>query len=295
MSVSDSEIIRAIEESGGNKAQAAKLLKIPASTLKSRYYNIQNGIETTDRLWSTKEEKLIDHYFKTVWTLPTLYQRVHAINPARSYDAVRHKVHQRERDGFVKVREAAMSHLRIGYLDIEATSLNADFGYILTWYIKPRGSNNFDYSIITKEEIFNYDLDKRLIEELFVALGKYDVLYTHWGVDRRFDIPFIRTRAVAHGLQDQLPKRFDKFIMDTWPIAKNKLKLHSNRLDSIADACNVKGIKKTPLSGKIWRLAALGHPESLEYIAKHNRHDVILLERVHQALECMENKVYRSI
>lgn len=245
--------------------------------------------------WSQAEREQISKFFTTSWTLPTLYKKIHAINPDRTYDAIGNMVRRWKRNGWEKTAETAMRRLRIGYLDIEATDLNGDFGYMLTWYIKPRGSGKYDYSIITKEEIINYDFDKRLVKELLKAFDNYDVLYTHWGRDRRFDLPFIRTRALVHGLQDELPWRFEKFLMDTWDIAKNKLKLHSNRLDSIADACRVRGVKKTPLSGKIWQLAAVGHPESLEYIAKHNRHDVILLERVHRKLESMENKVYRSM
>jgi len=194
-----------------------------------------------------------------------------------------------------KVKETSLSKLRIGYLDIEASDLDGDFGRVLTWYIKPRGSKKYDYSIITKKEIFDYEFDKRLILEFLEAIKKYDVLYTHWGVDRRFDIPFLRTRALRHGILDQFPRRFEKFIMDTWPIARNKLRLHNNRLDSIADACGIRGVKKTPLSARTWELGAEGHPESLKYIATHNRHDVILLEKIHRKLECMENKIYRSM
>lgn len=245
--------------------------------------------------WSQDEEHIIAQHFRTTWTTLTTYKRINDINPHRTYDAVANKIRRWKRNGWEKKAEAAMKKLRIGYLDIEATDLNADFGFLLSWYIKPRGSKKYDYAVITKKEIFDYEFDKRLVEELLEAFKNYDVIYTHWGRDRRFDIPFIRTRALVHGLHEKLPRRFEKFVMDTWDIAKNKLKLHSNRLDSIADACRVRGVKKTPLSGKIWQLAAVGHPESLEYIAKHNRHDVILLERVHRKLESMENKVYRSM
>jgi len=245
--------------------------------------------------WSQAERNLVTQYFGTTWTQLTLYNKIQQINPERSFEAVIREVRKQRDNGMAKTKESSLSKLRIGYLDIEATDLNGDFGYMLSWYIKPRGSRKYDYSVITKEEIVNYDFDKRLVKELFEAFNNYDVLYAHWGRDRRFDLPFIRTRALVHGLQDQLPRRFEKFIMDTWDIAKNKLKLHSNRLDSIADACRIRGVKKTPLSGKIWQLAAIGHPESLKYIATHNRHDVILLERVHRKLEGMENKIYRSM
>jgi hypothetical protein len=77
-----------------------------------------------------------------------------------------------------------------------------------------------------------------------------------------------------------LPLAGEKFIQDTYPIARKKLTLHSNRLDSIADHFGIKDIQKTKLDPVVWRLAAHGHRPSLRYIDKHNKHDVIILERV---------------
>jgi uncharacterized protein YprB with RNaseH-like and TPR domain len=245
--------------------------------------------------WGDAEEKELVKYFNTRILLPTLYTRIHNINPKRTYEAVGRKVRRWQAMGWVKVGVKALEDLRVGYLDIEATHLNADFGFILSWYIKARGKRYFDYSVITKKEIFNEEFDRRLILELMKAFKNYDVIYTHWGADRRFDIPYIRTRAYAHGLQHLLPKKFEIFLMDTWPIARNKLKLHNNRLDSIAEAVGVKGVKKTPLSGKTWVLASVGNKKKLEYVLEHNRHDVIMLERIHKKLKPIERPIYRSI
>jgi hypothetical protein len=65
--------------------------------------------------------------------------------------------------------------------------------------------------------------------------------------------------------------------MDTYPIARNKLKLHSNRLDSIAQALNITKVKKTPLSSEHWMKGALGNPDALKYILKHNRKSFCIL------------------
>ena len=125
-------------------------------------------------------------------------------------------------------------------------------------------------------------------------MKNYDVLYTHYGSDRRFDIPFIRTRAFVHGMEDKLPRYMEQFIMDTYPIARNKLKLYSNRLGAIASTLKIKNIK-TSLDPNIWVLASVGHPESLNYIVDHNKKDVILLENVYKRLRKIDKPIFRSI
>lgn len=245
--------------------------------------------------WTKPERKILEQHFKGNTLHLTTYQRILNVNPDRSFESMTRELRRMKQNGYTKPRDEATKDLRIGYLDIEATDLKANFGFMISFYIKKRGKNEYDYAVITKDEIFNYEFDKRLTKELLEAFDNYDVLYTHWGADRRFDLPFIRTRAYAHGLEGMLPDKDEKFLMDTWPIARNKLRLNSNRLDTIAEAVGIKGIKKTPLSGPTWVMASVGDPGSLEYIAKHNRHDVILLERVHRKLEKVERKIYRSV
>lgn len=248
------------------------------------------------QLWGDAELKELRKYFHTNITKLTLYKRLQNINPSRSIEAVWRKVRHYEEKGWTRREEQALGKLRTGYLDIEATHLKGNWGYILTWYIKPDGRKDYDFSIITKEEIFKEEFDKRVVRELLLAFNDYDIIYTHYGVDNYgFDIPFIRTRAFAHGLENLLPKYMEKFIADTWPIAKKKLKLHSNRLGTIAEAVGIRNVCKTPLSPDKWRLAAIGNKKALEYIALHNKRDVQLLERVHKKLKCIEKRKMTSI
>jgi uncharacterized protein YprB with RNaseH-like and TPR domain len=225
----------------------------------------------------------------------TLFQQIHKINSRRSYEGVARKVRAWRAKGFEQNKDSCKKKFRVGYLDIEASDLSADWGFMLTWYIKPRGSRNYDFGIITQKEILDGSYDYRITKELLLALDNYDVIYTHWGADRRFDLPFIRTRAMVHNLEKMLPNYLEKFLFDTWPIARNKLRLRRNSLDNIARTLGITGIGKTYLDPLIWKRAHIGDKKSLEYIAKHNKHDVILLERVHKKLECVERKIYRSM
>ena len=245
--------------------------------------------------WTEKEMLEMGKYFRGNITALTLFKRLHKINPKRTYESMMTRLRHMREKGWSRQKEEAMKTLRVGYLDIEASQLNGNFGMMLSWCIKKEGKNEYDSAVISKKEIFNYEFDKRIVKELLQALKNYDVLYTHYGIDGRFDIPFIRTRAYFHGLENELPKHMEKFILDTYPIAKFKLKLHSNRLDVIADVLGINNIKKTPLSPKIWALASVGHKKSLEYISTHNRRDVQILERVHKKLKQIEKPIFRSM
>ena len=203
------------------------------------------------------------------------------------------QIRRMREEGYERSKTRLLKNLKIGYLDIEATNLNGNFGYILSWYIKPRNSKKYDCAVIKKSEIFNYDFDKRVVKELLQAIKKYDVIYTHYGSDRRFDFPFIRTRAYINNLEKELPEYMETFIMDTYPIARNKLKLNSNRLGTIAEALGI-AEKKTPVSGIMWMKATAGDPKALSYVTKHNQLDVDILEKVHIKLEKVERPIYRS-
>jgi len=522
--------------------------------------------------WEKSELDLIEKYFNKNLSELTLFKNITDINPNRTYGAVLRKIYDFKEQGWDK--KPHLKHLRVGYLDLECTGLQANFAHILSWYIKAKGQNKYYSGVITKKEIFDGEFDKRIVKELLEAFSNFDILYTHYGCltpghhiltsnlkwfpvenlkigdellafenetedskrkffkksivtanqlilkdcytlylsdgttltasedhpflrrngacmniwttpkkinewfngkkkqygkihfnrllpvwenetypyergylsglfdgegclyqrnynkeqliksgsygkhaislnfaqtennvllkgmeylkllgfdcisryskktyaathkptcavyvrgglgkiieflgrirptrllekfnpdllgkvqsrekglylenieyigkkmvcglststhtyiaegfachnsDYRFDVPFLRTRAYRHDLENMLPRFMEKFVLDTYPIAKAKLKLHSNRLDAIGDALNITGIKKTPLSPSIWEMGKIGDQKALEYICLHNRRDVQLLERIHKKLATVENPIlskYRSI
>lgn len=246
--------------------------------------------------WSNEERELLQKHFNTKWTQLTLYQKIHKINPFRTYESITRELRRmREKGGFVRDSETALLKLRIGYLDIEATNLVASFGHMLSWYIKRRGKNEYDCGVITPAEIRGGEFDRRITKELLEAFKNYDILYAHYGGDRRFDIPFIQTRAIIHGFGKDLPQPMERFIADTWVICRNKCKFHSNRLDAVALTLGVRNVKKTELNPDIWMRARTGDKTAIEYVALHNKRDVQLLERVHRKLEPVERRTLRSI
>jgi uncharacterized protein YprB with RNaseH-like and TPR domain len=182
---------------------------------------------------------------------------------------------------------------RIGFLDIETSNLDANFGIILTYCIKVREEDTILCDTITKDDIANNEFDKpdkRLVAHLIEDMSGFDRLVAHYG--ERFDLKYIRTRALYLGLPffDYGELNID----DTWVMAKNKLKLNSNRLGTVAEAL-FGHTDKNAVSFKYWIGAMHADEESLAYILDHNKRDVLELEKVWEALKDMIKRTKHSI
>jgi len=233
-------------------------------------------------------------------TRVTLYKRFLKNYPHRTAGSIeRHIIRLKaKKEGFrglVKPEEKLQQTLRIGYLDIEATQLTADWGHLLSWYIKPKGQKRFHKSVITPREIQNIENpDRRLLDELLIAFKEFDVIYAHYGGlgKKRFDTRFILGRFAAHGMIVPDMKRL--IIRDTYDIFRRLWALSSFRLDSIAQFLQVK-YQKTPLQRRVWRMATRGHAKSIKYIDEHNKYDVLVLEECHKRAEYLERKGFPQI
>lgn len=243
--------------------------------------------------WSAAELDIVNSYFNTNATILNIHAKLQRDGYYRTPDAIRNRIHiMRQNGGYERRRETTEKQLRIGYLDIEATNLSADFGVMLCWYIKVAGKNKYYHGLITEKELHKRIFDKRIVSDLLDAFVHFDVLYGHYASDRRFDLPYIRTRALMHGLGDKLARVQDeRFIRDTWLIARTKLKLSSNRLDRLQKVLGVKA-EKTPLEPATWIDAMYGDPKALKYVDRHCKADVDVLEQVHRKLEAVERKTY---
>ena len=165
-------------------------------------------------------------------------------------------------------------------LDIETTDLEADRGVVLcacyessekpgvvqtlrnddvNWRDWKRGVRGNDRQIV------------RLINQL---IRRHDVIVAHNGA--KFDLPFLRTRALRWGLRPLMEPK----IVDPLQIAWRKLKLRSNRLGSISDHLGIKD-RKTPLDMSVWADATLnGTRRSMNLIVKHCIADIKVLAGV---------------
>lgn len=179
--------------------------------------------------------------------------------------------------------------LSVGYLDIETSNLSADFGLIYSWAIKRRGESPVYYGNISKKDFKSFPYDRQVTQSLINAMQEFDVLYTYYG--SRFDIPFIRTRALMNNLKFPLYKQI--IHQDLYFAARSKLKLHSNRLASACEALGISG--KTPIKNEYWLRATTGDMEAIDYIVKHNIADVAILEEFHNKIKPYIALTKRSI
>lgn len=170
--------------------------------------------------------------------------------------------------------------LKTLYFDIEATNLSASMGYVLC--IGYKWAHEKEVRLIridqTKEGRKNKTDDTGVLKAFERVFSDADVVVHHFG--EYFDIPFLQTRRLMKGLKP-MPVVAQ---VDTWRIAKKRLKFHSNRLAAIISALKCP-YAKTELKGDIWIEAMAGAKKALDYVVKHCKYDVLSLEWVYNKLK----------
>ena len=166
----------------------------------------------------------------------------------------------------------------IAYLDIEASDLQANWGMMLSWCLKYRDNDKIKSSVITKEEIFDYKFDERLLKELMKELENVDIVVTYYGTG--FDIPFLRTRAMYYDID--FPEFGSMYHWDLFYKVRSKLKTHRKSLEVVTKFYGIEG--KTHLEPDMMFRAQYGHPKALKQLLHHNKEDVIILESLHNLL-----------
>lgn len=167
-----------------------------------------------------------------------------------------------------------MNKPKILILDIEATDLAADIGNLLSIGYKWLGEKKAHIMSIADYPGKKLNDDSRLIEAFRPILEEADLVIHHFG--DFYDYPFLRTRALIHNLSPLAEVK----TVDTWKIAKKKLKFGSNRLERILEVLGCP-YKKTPVQLSIWADARVGDRKALKYIIDHNYWDVMVEEWVY--------------
>jgi uncharacterized protein YprB with RNaseH-like and TPR domain len=227
--------------------------------------------------WTDEEIVIITQYTRTIKSAFELYQEIRKAGYNRTYKAVTKKI---ETMGFRKPSRFSSGHeITIGYLDIESTGFNANIDVMLSWCLKGRDNKKVAGAFITREELMSENQDARIVELLVEEMNKYDVVVTYYGT--RFDIPFIRTRALYHGTY--FPMYRQKSHKDLYYTVKSKLKLHRSSLAAATEFFGISG--KTRVKPEYWQKARFGDPKSLKYVYDHNVADVVILEKLHKKIE----------
>jgi len=182
------------------------------------------------------------------------------------------------------------SKLKVLFLDIEASNLSASMGYILC--IGYKWAHEAKPHIIrideTKEGRKHVTDDIGVLKEFSKVYEEADIVVHHFG--QYYDIPFIQTRRLMKGLKP-MPVTAQ---VDTWRIAKKRLKFHSNRLDAILSALKCP-YAKTQLKGDMWIEAMAGNRKALDYVVDHCRQDVLALEWVYNHIKAVWDQHPRTV
>jgi uncharacterized protein YprB with RNaseH-like and TPR domain len=178
------------------------------------------------------------------------------------------------KDGRLKQTEFWWKKKKIGFLDIESSNLDANFGINHCWVIKEYGKKSY-CSGNTGGNTYKQRLDgeKKSLQKLCKDLKKFDIIVTFYGA--RFDIPFLRSRCLWYNIE--FPIDLEVYHHDLYFDVRRKLKLHSNRLAVVSKFLGVKE-QKTALEGELWVKAMMGDPKSRKYIYEHCVRDVDVLE-----------------
>lgn len=159
--------------------------------------------------------------------------------------------------------------MKIGFFDIEASNLDADFGIILCAAVKEYHGR---VKTFVNEEI-NEGSDRKIVGQLLEELNQYDILVTFNGAF--FDFAWMNSKAIEYGFGRL---HADIKHIDLFFTCRRHLKIHNKSLDSVCSYLGIEG--KTHLVGKRWRRAMVGIRADLGYVREHNRQDVIILERL---------------
>ena len=178
---------------------------------------------------------------------------------------------------------------KIGFWDIEASNLNANYGIMFCYAIKVGGKNKILERCITQKELGTC-LDKEVVKQCIKDIEKFDRIVTFYG--KRFDFPFLRTRAVINDLP--FFNYGEVIHEDLYFNIKYKFKFHSNRLQN---ACKVLlgDSDKTVIEPRYWVKAVQGDKKSLDYIVKHRRYDVQDLDKLYDKVYTFTRKTDTSI
>lgn len=194
----------------------------------------------------------------------------------------------REWERLTKIPWYKFPGYRIGYFDIETDGLLANFGTMLTWCIKEKGGDT-KYSVITKDELFNGTLDKRLTKEFVDEISNYNIIVGYYST--RFDLPFVRTKALHYDLD--FPGYGEIYHWDLYYTVRAKLCLNRNTLDNACEFLHIDG--KTPIDKNVWRKAKYGNVKALQTVLVHNLADVEILEKLHDKLSFARKWIRGSV
>jgi len=147
--------------------------------------------------------------------------------------------------------------------------------FMLSWAAKWLGEENIYSDRLSGEEVKS-ESDRRICASLWIMLNDANIVVAHNGDS--YDIPKIQSRFLLNGLMPPAPYR----QVDTLNVAKKQFGFSSNKLDSLATYFEFGNKLDTDFT--LWKNCMEGDEESLRYMEKYNKEDVVILEKVYLKL-----------
>ena len=130
--------------------------------------------------------------------------------------------------------------------------------------------------------------DLHVIKTFHKVISEADIVVGH--NSDSFDIKWIKTRALFHGLPALPPLT----SIDTYKVAKSKFYFNSNKLDYLGGLLKV-GRKKPTTTG-LWMRVLQGDKKAIKEMVSYNKQDVLLLARVFYKLRpYMDDHISREL
>jgi len=183
---------------------------------------------------------------------------------------------------------------KIGFIDIESSGLKADFAIVICYCILDLHTNEMLSRIITKKELFDdgHDPDHALLKQCVKDMRKFDRLIGYYSGDYRFDIPFLRARAISQNIT--FPEYGSIYFEDVYSVMKSKIAISSRRLENSSRFLMGES-SKTHWAAKHWIRSLQGKQDSLDYILDHCKRDVHDLKKLYLKLYPFTKHTNRSI
>ena len=166
----------------------------------------------------------------------------------------------------------------LAFLDIEASNLKADFGTVVVASIKPFGKRPRSWSCRPGD-------DKGLVAEVRNALSDYPVWCTFYG--KLFDIPFINSRLLVHGLEP-LPKHHH---IDCYWVVKARTALSRRNQAHLLSWLGTPESKMS-VSPNVWAEMPV-NAEHLDTLVKRCESDVRGLEALYRKTKHLISEITR--
>jgi uncharacterized protein YprB with RNaseH-like and TPR domain len=179
--------------------------------------------------------------------------------------------------------------MKVMFLDIETSSKHANEGMVIAIGLLEEGEPEIHFALTLQDE-------RDVLEWFRGKLKVCDRLVTWYGTG--FDIPFILTRAVAHGIDLTLLAEIP--MLDLYEWSRANLSFSSYSLESVARFLGIsggRGFKEFRGADilTLFKLVERGDLEAQERILEHCREDLRVLKLIYERFEpLIERSGWRS-